>query len=148
MRMAEKIFVAVIIIGYAMIWLEISGGELFIGFMINALAILYFPFGVLLFNSVTFRQLFKGALKRISKKRLIFSVGASYAFGTALLGILFNALKINGDELLLRIGIIGAALILVFALVKYVKSGKELFFQNMIIRSSLILIVSIVFYFS
>ncbi len=147
MRMAEKIFVVFFVMGLVLKLLHLEGAGLLIGLSITLLAILYFFLGLLLFNGISFRQVFKGkAFKGISTIRILGSIGAGILLALSILGVMFSILHLEGAGFMLTFGLTSTLIVSLILIFKSVTQGSSIFYINMIIRSGASFLASLIVY--
>ena len=147
MRMAEKIFVVFFVMGFVLKLLHLEGAGLLIGLSITLLALLYFFLGLLLFNAISFRQVFKGnAFKGISAIRILGSIGVGIILALSILGVMFSILHLEGAGFMLTFGLVSTLIVSLILIFKYLTQGSDSFYKNMIMRGGITFLVSLLTY--
>lgn len=138
MNRLEKILALLIVIALAVKFALIPLGNTLLILTLSALAILYYPLAFALFNSISFKQIFKkDSYKGTSVLRIIGSVGAGIIFSAVCIGILFKLQRWPESEYSLLVGLIGILIIFIVALIKYIGS-RSVFYLKIIYRTFII----------
>ena len=124
----EKILGIIVVIGLILKFTLIPGGGILLTLSLMTLACLYYPLGFALLNRIGFKQIFKKeSYKGLSALRIIGAIGAGIAFSAICVGILFKLQHWTGANINLIAGLIPTLIVLVIALIKYLKAKGEFY---------------------
>ena len=111
---------------------------------VGVLAMLYYPFGLLLLNDISLTRVFKKeSYQGISILRLIGSGVAGVIFSINVIGFLFKVQFYPGATLMLETGSIGLVIVLAISGFKWMK-GKNPFYLEMIKRTVIIGVIALI----
>lgn len=134
----EKILGIIAGIGLILKFTLIFGGGTLLTLSLSALACLYYPFGFALFNQIGFKEIFiKDSYKGLSALRVIGAIGAGTGLAAICIGILFKLQNWTGANTNLISGLVPTLIVLVIALVKYIKT-KGVFYIRILKRIAII----------
>jgi hypothetical protein len=136
-KTAEKIAAALAVIAICLSLLAWPGGGPLLVLSLSFLAILYYPFGALLFNGIRLRNvLSKPSYAGINRSRLLAGAGIGLILAMLCLGMLFKWQIWPGAQAILNIGLLLSAVVLLLLLFKArsaqgfrefaVKAGKRI----------------------
>ena len=126
MRKLEKILGLVIIIAFVMKLALIPGGSILTVISLTILACIYYPLGFAFFNGIRLRQIFKkDSYKGITVLRIIEAIGVGIGLSVICIGILFKLQLWPGANTNLLTGLITTLIILIIALIRYLKSKSD-----------------------
>lgn len=142
MKIIEILLVVVIILAIIMKILFMPGGDEIIMIAMTTLSMLYFLGGVLLFNHVGIRAMFKGGLGKLKAYSIVTGLGAGVAMSIILTGILFKLLELTGGDELLIIGSFAVGVSLALFTIRYLmyKDSSSVY---AIIRTGVTLMVGV-----
>jgi hypothetical protein len=143
MKRIEQIAAVFTAIGILMKVLLISGGAMVIGVSLTVLAVIYYPYGFLYFNSIPINKAFKKeSYKGMTFLRGFGTFGGGLIFSILSVGTLFKLLQLPGAAVMLSIGLTAGTLFLVATFVKYLMNRDRSFLRKMLIRTIIIIGVS------
>ena len=126
----EKILVLIFLVALIMKITMIPVGGILTVISLSLLAIIYYPFGFALFNSIGFRKILKkDSYKSISALRIIGAIGAGTALSIICVGVLFKIQHWPGSEMNLIAGLITSLIILCITIYKYYKAKGEYYIR-------------------
>lgn len=147
MKKTESILLLISIVSVLLELFHVPGGAFMTTVSLSLLSILYMFFGFALLNGIGLRELFKkDSYKKLTALRIIGAIIGGLFLATAITGILFALHQWPGALVNLAAGIIGLAITLVVALIKYF-STTGTFYIGIILRCLLFGGVATVFYF-
>jgi uncharacterized membrane protein len=112
------------------------------------LACIYYPLGFAFFNKIKIKEIFKkSSYSDLSALRVLGAIGAGTALSTICVGILFKLQRWPGSDINLLAGLILSLIVLIIAIIRFVKS-KDLFYRQIFIRFSIIGIFGVLMYFT
>lgn len=119
MKLIERVFFIIFLLGSFMVYVELSGGALFISISLTILACIYFYLGAALFNGVRLRKIFsKKAWSEVKGWMIASAVFCGVWLSILIVGIMFKALILEGANLMLNIGLIGTIISLIWYALK------------------------------
>jgi hypothetical protein len=125
---------------------HVPGSGLLFTVAVTLLAIVYYPLGFARLNGIGFRKMFfKSSYKGISTWRIIGAIVAGMVISLMSVAILFKVQYWPGAEYNLQIGLMSSAIVLVFAVFKFLQN-KEQFYKGVIVRLLIFGIVGIALY--
>jgi len=134
MKKTEKIIAIIAILAFTLKFSGIPGANILLIISFASLSILYFPFGVALFNGINLKDIFKKeSYQGLSVLRIIGSFGVGNALSTLSYGIQFKLLHWPNGITYLVTGLILVIIALLFAGYKYFES-KNNFYVSILIR--------------
>jgi len=117
----------------------VSGGDVLLSLGLSLLAILYYPLGLFVFNSIKARTIFKReAYKGITFLRGFGAVAAGIVFSILISGIQFKFLLLPGAGVMLGVGLAACGVLLVILLIKYILKNTLKFYKQMLVRTIII----------
>ena len=133
----EKIFTLIFLGGLVFRALHWPGGGIISTISLMSIAILYFPAGFYFFCD-----------KMISRQNLALSIISGFFLSYIPMGILFTIMHWPGAQIVLLVGMIAAPVFLVVTYILKNKATEDLttYFNNMLLRISVLTILSIVFF--
>lgn len=135
------------IIGILLKIFLVTGGTLFIGLSLSALACIYYPLGFFFFNSIKATKIFKKeAYKGMSILRGIGSVFVGLILSITLVGILFKILDLEGSGFMLLTGLSCMSVCVSVLLIKYFRNRKVVFYRNMVFRTVSVWVISLILF--
>ena len=148
MRRTEQIFVAMVLIGLIMKLVLIPNVTIVVIVALTILAIIYYPFGLFLFNSIRLKKIFKRtSYQGISVLKGIGSFGAGLILSILATGALFKLLYLPGSNVMLGVGLSGSLILLITTAIKYI-STKSKFYKNLIVRTLGWTLFSVILFFT
>ena len=133
------------IIGLLMGLFKVPCDFLIVSVFSITLSCLYFILGFALFNNIPARKIFKAdSYKGIGTWRILIAIGAGLALSILTIGFMFSILSYPLAKTLLVVGIVLAAIIITLALIINAQE-KNQFYRNIILRSSLFVIIAVIF---
>jgi len=138
MKLFEKIFTGIIVVGLIFKFTFLPGGSILIVFGLFLLAMIYYPLGFLFFNEIPLKRVFKKvSYKGISAARIIGAIGLGMGLATVLVGLLFKIQHFPGANANLFGGLFLTLIVLIIAGMKYRKS-KDVFYKKAFVRIAII----------
>lgn len=133
----EKIFTCITLLGLLLKYLNIPGGNVLFVFSLLVLALLYFPFG---FYFLSYKSI---------KTNTITSIVYGWLLSIVFVGVLFRIMHWPGASVMAIGGTISSIPLVIFSYIKYQKHNPEdlNYYKNLLIRSSVLLIISTFFIF-
>ncbi|HRZ42067.1 MAG TPA: hypothetical protein P5228_05120 [Bacteroidales bacterium] len=126
MKKLEKILGLVIIIALLLKLVLIPGGSILTVISLTILACIYYPLGFAFFNGIRLRAIFKkDSYKGVSALRIIGAIGLGMGLAAICIGILFKLQHWPGGDTNLIAGLVTTLIILIIALIKYLKSKSD-----------------------
>ena len=114
-----------------------------IGFLI--LAGIYFYFGFFLFNNIPIKKIFKKeTFKGIENTRAVLTATAGIPLSTAIVGILYHLLPLEGSAVLINFGLLGSIIFGFTSFFLYRKDKQKFYYLNIFIRSAAVVVVSLI----
>jgi len=143
----EKICAGIFAVGFIFDMEHWKGAEIIVLFSMLLLTLLYFPFGILLFNNIPFLKLFTGkAFQNISPMRLAGSILAGISLSVFVTAILFEIFHWKEHPLLLFAGTSSCGISFLLILYKNFQK-KTNFYPLMFIRFALWFIFAALLFF-
>ncbi len=146
MKKAELYLLFTVFIGIILKIFEVPGNTILIILSLSSLSIIYFYFGILLFNDIRLKDIFKKiSYKKTTAKSIIGSIGLGIALSTIVIGILFKIEIWPGSNNLLKPGLylLSTILVVTFA----INRGRESnFYKRIYSRGIIIGILGLVMY--
>jgi hypothetical protein len=137
MKKGEKILVALSVFALILNLFLIPFGGVLTVMTLSALSILYFYFGIALFNDIRLRKIVKKeSYEGISPLRRAGAVGAGMALSVTTTGLMFKFQAWPGANIYLVIGLVGLVAVMVAGAVKYSKN-KSVFYTRIVKRAVL-----------
>lgn len=134
MKLTEKIFATLSLIGLTLNLLNIPGGTLLMIFTISMLSIIYMYFGFAFFNGIRLRHIFKKeAYKGVGVWRILGSIGTGITLSILLISIMFRIQSWPGASVSLIQGALFSLIIFIVGLIKFSKS-KSNFYKRIFLR--------------
>lgn len=133
----EKTLLIIVILASLLKILHIPGGSVLLLFSLLGLALCYFPFGFYFLSDKSF------------KENTLTSLLFGWLLSTCFIGIMFRLMHWPGAMILNIVGAMSALPLSIFAYSKYKKYNQEniVYFRNLLIRSTILFIVSLVLSF-
>lgn len=148
MRKLEIVLICTILFGVIWKLLDYPFGNNIIILSVLILSCLYFCLGIVLFNDIGIKKIFKKeSYKGISALRVIGSVWTGMVLSLVLLGILFRLMMWPFASQNLIVGVLGLLVSLVPVFVKFVQKRSD-FYKVMFFRTIGYTIVGVSLYFS
>jgi hypothetical protein len=145
MKKFEMIPVIGAIIGLLLALFNIPLDSLVVSVFFIALSCLYYFLGFALFNNIPARKIFKAdSYKGIGTWRILIAIGTGIALSILTIGIMCSALNYPMAGTFLVVGIVLVAICIILALIKNALE-KDQFYRNIILRSFVFLIISVIF---
>uniref|UniRef100_UPI003217393D hypothetical protein n=1 Tax=uncultured Draconibacterium sp. TaxID=1573823 RepID=UPI003217393D len=147
MKKTEKILGAIIAISIALRLITIP----YVGFvMVISLVILaffYFAFGLIIFNEIKFKDIFKkGTFKDISRLRKIGAIATGFSLSLMCIGILFKLGKYSETNIFLVYGFVLALTIVIISVLKISRDNTN-FYKNILLRLSIVGFIGLIILF-
>jgi len=143
MKVAEKIFIVLVLIALLMKFNLVPGHSLLLIISLMGLSSIYFYFGFIFFNGIRLRKIFKKeSYIGISGLRITYAVLSGLSFSALTIGILFKFMRWPGSAGNIIVGLGSLICVLILAIIKY-SANKEKIYQRMIIRAVPFMIVGI-----
>jgi len=137
MKKGEKILVALSVFALVLNLFLIPFGGVLTVMTLSALSILYFYFGIALFNNIRLRKIVKKeSYEGISPLRRAGAVGAGMALSVTTTGLMFKFQAWPGANIYLVIGLFGLVAVIVPVAIKYSKN-KSVFYTRIFKRAAL-----------
>jgi hypothetical protein len=147
MKLTEKILAALVLASLFMKFSLVPSGSVFFVVFISALMCLYFYSCFLLLNNIRLRKIFKReAYAGISALRITGAVCTGFSLATLLTGIEFKIMNWPGGNMYIVLGAVPGLIIALTALMKYMRS-RDVFYKNILIRLTIILVCGTVLFF-
>lgn len=126
MKKLEKILGILIILALILKLVLIPGANILTVISLSILACIYYPLGFAFFNGIRLREVFKkDSYKGISAMRIIGTIGLGMGLAVICIGILFKLQHWPGGDTNLIAGLATTLIILIIALIKYLKSKSD-----------------------
>lgn len=146
MKKLELFLIAGAIVGFLLALFDIPLDSVIASVFFTLLGCLYFYFGFALFNDIPFRKIFKAeSYKGIDPRKLLMAMGTGISLSLLTIGYLFSILVYPMARTFLILGCILTAIIIILAVINYSRV-KDQFFRGIILRSSLFLIIAVIFF--
>jgi uncharacterized protein (TIGR02145 family) len=138
MKKLEKILGIVLIFALILKFNLITGHGILTVFSLTILSLIYFPFGFAFFSQIKLKRIFrKDSYQGLSALKIIGAFSAGIALSAVCMGILFRLQHYIGGELYLIIGLVSTFIVLIIALIKFVKN-KTAFYTRIFKRIAII----------
>lgn len=139
MKKLEISTLIILIIALIFKLMQYPGGDVLIGLGLSLLAMVYYPLGFFVFNSIRLRKI----LKRESYKGITFwrgfgAVATGIAFSILIMGIVFKLLLFPGASVMLGVGLVTTGISLIVTFIKYISNKESTFYKRMLIRATII----------
>jgi hypothetical protein len=133
----EKTLLIIVIVASLLKMFHIPGGSIFLVLSLLGLALCYFPFGFYFLSDKSY------------KENTLTSVLFGWLLSVCFIGILFRIMHWPGAMIMNIVGTMSALPLSIFAYSKYKSSNQEnkVYFRNLLIRSTILFIVSLVMSF-
>lgn len=126
MKKFELILSSFALLGLILKLFHIVGGGIFVVFSMTTLSVLFFPFGLLLFNNISLSKSFRNeSYIGISPLRIIATIANGIALSYLSLGLLFKIQHYAGANLLLIVGLFATLIVSVFYFIQNKKLNIE-----------------------
>lgn len=146
MKPIELFLISVFLTGVILKLLLIPFSDYFIVVSMIILAMLYYPLGIFLYNSVGPNKIFKkSSYRSLSANRILASIGIGLALSIVNIGLLFKLYQLPGFNFILTFGLILSVVALVVLVLKR-RYLISIFHKNMIRRVSVCFIIGIIVY--
>lgn len=147
MKTTEQILVAIAVLGLIVSLSLWPGGNIALVLSLSLLSLIYFVFGFALFNDIRLKNIFKSAAyKNSNALQIVAGVFTGIAMSTAVIGLLFVALRWPGGNVILLQGMIAAGIITLIAAIKYSSKNNKMYL--LILRRVLpVFLLSLLLYF-
>jgi hypothetical protein len=148
MKTIEKVMLTIIIAGIAMKFLGIPGAGIILTLSVLLLSLLYYVLGFAFFNGIPISRLSeKNLTKTIPPRRMVGAIGAGLVISEILIGVLFKIQLWPLANLMLSIGLFLASIVLIIAVVRYLKKKDKLFYHPVFLRIGIALFIGFSLYF-
>ena len=133
----EKIFTVIFLGGLVFRAFHWPGGGIISTISLMSIAIIYFPAGFYFFCD-----------KNINRQNLALSIVSGFFLSIIPIGILFKMMHWPGAQIYLLTGMVSAPIFLIVTYILKNKATEDLtiYFNNMLLRTSVLTILSIVFF--
>jgi len=146
-KMELYIFPIIAIIGILIYFFDWPYGNELIILSLFGLSCLYFYFGFALFNTISFRRIFKKeSYSNISALRIIGAIAAGFSISIVLLGVLFKIFRWPFGNQLLIIGVNFLNVVFIIGFVKIIKEQQP-FYKRLMTRVVLYAVLGYLFLF-
>jgi len=134
----EKIIFAVILLGLLLKVFNVPISSLVLVLSLSTISMVYFGGAFYFFCD-----------KKLKNSNIALSIIAGIFLSTAQIGILYKLLFWPGGQIMLLIGLIATIVLLIIAIILKIKSSEHLktYYKNMLIRTSVWTILTLVIYF-
>lgn len=144
MKQIEKILVLCAVFALFLKFLSIQGASFLTLVSFLCLACFYYGLSFAFFNGIDFKNVFKiSAYRGLPALRILGAIVNGIGLATLCLGILYTALNFVGAFEYLLSGIGVSLIVLVLSTVRNYKR-KDIFYQRIILRSSIMLFIGII----
>jgi hypothetical protein len=135
MNKIEISLLAVIIISILLKVFSVAGADVLLGVSLSIMAMVYYPFGLFIINSIPIRKVFKReSYKGISFLKGFGSAATGITLSIVLVGIMFKFLLYPGASVMLSVGLISSSFILSITLYKFLADIRAKFYRQMMVR--------------
>ncbi len=128
MKKTEIIFGLLLLISFILRFFLVPGGVILSVFSLSILAFLYQVFGIVIFNNIKIRNLFKKeSFSGVSAIQLVGSIGVGFGLSIVCIGILFKLQNWPGANFTTIIGLSIIIFLTLITFIEYLKSKRNYF---------------------
>ena len=128
MKKTEIIFGILLLISFILRFFLVPGGIILSVFSLSILALLYQVFGIVIFNNIKIRNLFKKeSFRGVSAIQLIGSVGVGFGLSMVCIGVLYKLQNWPGANFTTIVGLSIIILLTLITFIEYLKSKRNYF---------------------
>lgn len=144
MKKTEKILGVIIAISFVLRLFTIPYAGFLMVTSLNTLAFFYFALGLILFNEIRLKDIFKkGTFKDTSRLRIIGAIGTGFSLSLMCIGILFKAGKYSETNIILVFGLVIALFIVIPSVFKISRDNTN-FYKNILLRLSIVGVIGMI----
>lgn len=138
MAKIEKIFGLIVLVSLLLLFLSVPGARFLLVLSLIALSLVYFFFGILVFNKIRVANVFKkSSYKGLSSFEILGSLIFGFTISLGCLGILFKIQNWQGASSVLITGLLCLLINLIIAGMKYFVSHQD-FPLKILIRTGIV----------